>query len=344
MSQGVVINARFTQRRLTGAQRYAHELAIRLPGAELLAPTHGALGVRGHMWEQFVLPARVGRQLLWSPTNSGPLAVRRQVLTIHDTVSIEHPEWLNPAFVTWYKFLLPRLVRRVSGITTVSRFSQQRIHEALGVPLDEIRVIYNAASSNFVPRVREECRAVTDKLGLSDRPYLLTVGSLEPRKNLRALVDAWSSSAPRLPPEMILVIVGAAGAANIFADTLTLKDSGRIRVLGYVDDDALPYLYASAHAFVYPSIYEGFGLPPIEAMSCGVPTLVGNRTAMPEIVGDGALQCDVENVSVLADNIERLCIDGAFRRNLTARGLARSREFSWERSARELREALAAAQ
>jgi glycosyltransferase involved in cell wall biosynthesis len=331
---GVVTNLRVLQSPVTGVQRYTQELLQRLPGSvETVQPPIAAQGLSGHLWEQAVLPLTLGRRLLFSPANTGPLAVERQVVAIHDVAALDHPEWLNPTFAAWYRFLTPRLANRVRRVIVVSEFSKRRLCEAAGVDPGKVRVVPHGVDPRFHPTNGRDSARVREALELPAAPYLLTVGSLEPRKNLARLLAAWARVQASLPAQPWLVIVGAKGSARVFKQLDLDPLPPRVILTGHLSDELLPSVYAQAHAFVYVSLYEGFGLPPLEAMASGVPVIAADSTSLPEVVGDAALMVDPRDVASIAGAIERVCADEELRRLLVAKGLARAATFSWTTAA-----------
>ena len=299
----ITVNGRFLSQSLTGVQRYAREITARQPDfVRIVAPSSGARGARGHLWEQSVLPVRCGRDLLWSPSTSGPLAMPRQVVTIHDCASLDCSVGFSARFVAWYSWLIPRLARRVRRIITVSEFSRGRIVDRCGVPESKVVVIYPGVGSLFQPASPEAVAETRQRLRLPQR-YVLCVGSLENRKNLRRLVEAWRLVEPA-HPDVSLVLVG--GVGHVFRDA-GLHDLPKSVVLaGYVDDECLPAVYGGAELFVYPSLYEGFGSPVVEAMACGVPVLTSNITSLPEVAGQAAAFVDPYSRESIADGITTL--------------------------------------
>ncbi len=186
----IVINGRFQGRRLTGVERYASEV-LRCLGqtVRVLRPRQPLTGVPGHLWEQLLLPTLVGKeQLLWSPANTGPLAVSRQVVTIHDLSVLDHPEWFNANFRLWYRVMLPRLAKSSRAILTVSQFSRRSIIKRFGLPEDAVTAIPDAVNVDQFHPV--DPAPVRLKYALPQR-YVLFVGSLDPRKNLERLLQAW---------------------------------------------------------------------------------------------------------------------------------------------------------
>jgi Glycosyltransferase len=293
VSKSIVVNTRILQSHTTGVQRYLLELLARAPEVERIAPLQVSAGMRGHAWEQLRLPGSCRGKLLWSPSNSGPLAVRNQVVTIHDMVPLDHPEWFNPRFTSWCRFLFPRLARRVKHVMVVSEFTRQRLIFHSGIEPEKVSVVHCGVDARFQPQSSEAIAAARAALQLPDSRYVLSVGSLEPRKNLGRLLLAWERLLPTMGADVWLVVAGARGKQLVFRDVPELERlPERVFLSGYVPDELLPALYAGAMAFVYPSVYEGFGFPPLEAMACGTPTLVGNRASIPEVVGNAALRVD----------------------------------------------------
>lgn len=327
----MAVNTRTLASKLTGVQRYTSEIVKRLgTRIEHIAPQSALDGIAGHAWEQFVLPTLLRGRLLWSPGNTGPLMVSRQVVTVHDVVPLDHPEWLNPRFAGWYRFLLPRLLPRVRRMITVSEFSKARILEHVWVDPARIVVIPNGVDSRFRPHKDQEHLHLIKRLGIPSRHYVLSLGSLEPRKNLGRLLKAWELLCEEVPEDVWLVVAGAKGKAQIFQDVSFEKLPPRVHFTGHVSDEYLPALYSAALVFVYVSVYEGFGIPPLEAMASGTPTLTGNQTALPEVVGDAGLTVDPFSVDAIAEGLRKLIGDSALRQTLRQKGLERSLKFGWD--------------
>lgn len=317
-------------------QRYALELLSRFDAkcsrAEPKVPMHG---VKGHMWEQFVLPMQLDGKLLWSPSNTGPLAVERQVVTLHDVVPIDHPEWLNSRFAAWYQFLTPKLVRRVRAIVTDSEATKERIVHHFPQVEGKINVVHIGVDQRFYCRGADEVAAARLQLGIPTPHYLLALGSLEPRKNLGRLLQAWAQIERRLPDDVWLVIAGARGKKLVFGNVSFENLPPRVHLSGYVPDELLPALYSGALAAPYLSVYEGFGLPPLEAMACGSPPITGDRTSLPEVVGSAGIMVDPFDVDAIADALARIVDDRELRSKLSKDGVDRAKRFSWEKAAAE---------
>ncbi len=325
------VNLRTLGSGITGVQRYLLSLLAHMP-AELdsVKPPKALQGIKGHIWEQVYLPTQLRSRLLWSPGNTGPIAVSRQVLTVHDAASLDHPEWFERKFALWYGALLPRLIRKVRAIITVSHFSRERIVRLTGVRPERVHVISNGVESHFRPVDPTTVEQVKAKFELSS-PYILFVGSLEPRKNLKILLEAWQLGGF---DGATLAVVGA--SSHLFAKMQFDSIPEGVRLLGRVEDEVLPALYSGAAGFVYPSVYEGFGLPPLEAMACGCPVAVSDIPAHQEVCGTTAFYFDPFSPEDLSGKLELLLrLDSSSRAPYVERGLQHATSYSWERAASE---------
>jgi glycosyltransferase involved in cell wall biosynthesis len=323
------VNLRTLGYGITGVQRYLLSLLPLMP-AELngVKPSQALQGIKGHVWEQFYLPTQLRKRLLWSPGNTGPITVARQVLTVHDAATLDHPEWFERKFALWYNALLPRLVRKVRAIITVSNFSKERIVHLTGVGPECVHVISNGVEPRFRPADPESVLQLKEKYDLHG-PYILFVGSIEPRKNLKMLLEAWQLG--RFAGAT-LAVVGASG--HLFKGLQFESIPEGVRLLGRVEDEVLPQLYSGAAGFVYPSVYEGFGLPPLEAMACGCPVAVSDIPAHREVCGNRAIYFDPFTPEDLSSKLEMLLrLDDSARASYVEGGLRHSANYSWQRAA-----------
>ena len=347
----VRLNARFRGRPVTGVERFASEVVARLGARDDLRlseshPDKPLAGLKGHAWEQFVLPRRTARgEALFSPCNTGPISVRNQLVVIHDAAVWDYPEGFSRSFRTVYQQLLPRLAKHAAVVATVSEFSRGRLAVHLGIPAESILVLGNAVGSSFTPGEPNPVASNPVGTETAGGPVLLCVGSMDPRKNLGRLLRAWHSlqNAGRLPEGARLQIAGGANPRN-FAAIDRIEGLG-IEWLGRIDDAELIRRYRAADAFVFPSLYEGFGLPPLEAMACGCPVLLSRAASLPEVGGsedEGAVRYfDPHSESAIATTIEGfLGQPPAFRDGTRRRALARAARFSWDGIAGRVAEAL----
>ncbi|MGH9472687.1 MAG: glycosyltransferase family 4 protein [Terriglobales bacterium] len=338
----LVINTRVMTLPMTGVQRYVQEiLPVFGEDIRVLQPRLPCRGLAGHAWEQMVLPARCRGAVLFSPSNTGPLAVARQVVTIHDVVPLDHPEWLNPRFAAWYRYLIPRLVLRARRVIAISEFTKSRLLATTGVRPERVAVIHHGLDPRFAPQPELAVAAVRARLGLRG-PYLLALGSLEPRKNLTGLLRAWAALPEIERGANRLVLAGGAGHSAVFAPAPLELPEGATWI-GHVADELLPALYSGATAFAYLSFYEGFGKPPLEAMACGTPVLTSGAGALAEVAGGAALTADPHDSAAIAQALRRLLADAALRGELRELGLRQAAQFTWATAGRRTLETLRAA-
>ena len=331
----VSINGRFRVHKMTGMQRYADELVGRFPScAQVIEPRRKWKGPKGHAWEQFTLPLHVGDGLLWSPCNTGPRWFRRQVVTIHDLFPFYHPEWFRADFIRAYKMIVPPLISRAQRIIAVSEHTKQQIVRLTGVTEDKVEVIYSGIGSQFVPQGDDAVNAARKAIGVASGRYLLSVSSLEPRKNVKRILEAWERALPYIPQDYRLVLAGGTGSETVFAGLELSGIPDRVVMPGYVAEKHLASLYTGASAFIFPSLAEGFGFPPLEAMACGTPVLTSLSSALGEMCADSALLVDPKDVKSIAAGIQRLATDDGLRASLQARGWEKTSGLDWDTTAR----------
>lgn len=253
------------------------------------------------------------------------------VVTIHDLSFIHYPEYHPRERLRMLERELPKTLSQADHILTVSEYVRQEIIQVLGVPPSRVSVSSNGVAPTFHPMSSERTRPVLRELGLEHGRYLLCVATREPRKNLARLLNAFSGLPVGLKSAFPLVLAGSDGWLTEDLERLIhpLESSGLARRLGYVPEPSLPALVAGASGLAMPSFYEGFGLPVLEAMACGVPVLTANRASLPEVAGDAALLVDPENELAIREGLEQLLTDGQFRRTATGRGLKQAMKFTW---------------
>ncbi len=256
----------------------------------------------------------------------------KTITTIYDMVYKLYPETMNDVNHRIFRKHLARSCNEADAIITISQNSRREISELMNVPSDKIHVTYCAVDASvYYPRKDKEL--IRMKYGI-DGPYILYLGTLEPRKNIPALIKAFHSVSQRLDG-IKLVLAGSRGwkSENIYSliDELAMTD--KVIFTGYVAENDKPVLYSCAEIFVFPSLYEGFGIPPLEAMACGTPVICSNTSSLPEVVGDAGVLVDPKNEEQLAYEIERLMNDSSEREILSGKGIIQAKKFSWKDSA-----------
>lgn len=333
----ILINGHFKNQRITGVQRYALEIIkefdrMGVSYSTVEPPGYISSDSLRQLWMQTVMPFKVQKEkILWSPTNIGPIMCENHILTLHDIADQIYPEWFSAKYVNWRKFVLPKLLRGVKGIITVSEYSKQTILEKYPVASDKVNVIYNGVNSeHFYPRGSDEIFDVRERYNL-EKPFIISVGSLDPRKNFNGLIKAWNRLPNHINKAHNLVIVG--GSADKFSFELNEKPDSSVQFLGYVESNQLPALYSAAEFFVYPSLFEGFGLPVLEAMACGTPVITSNTTALKEIAGNAAKVVNPVSIDEIRSAIITLIESPTQRSKMVSEGFNWSSQFTWKKSA-----------
>ncbi|NQE51551.1 glycosyl transferase family 1 [Herbaspirillum rubrisubalbicans] len=258
---------------------------------------------------------------------------RPSVITVHDLSWLRFPHTHPKERVRAMDRYFEPGLRRASVILTDSEFVRGEVLDVFGLPAERVITVPLGVEGLFHPRAEEQCRAVLSAQSLQYGQYLLAVGTLEPRKNLSMALEAFSRLPAALRKRNPLVLAGMKGwhTSAMERQMAPMVAAGEVRVLGYLARDELATITAGARAMVYPSIYEGFGLPPLEAMACRVPTIVSNVSSLPEVVGDTGLLIDSQDVDGATEAMLRLLEDDALREEQADKALARSAGFSWER-------------
>ena len=301
--------------------------------------------VRDKLGVQAPLETLIGPIDVFHATNyllTHPVRRAKRVVSIHDLTVILSPVWHPAKRLSEMRAGLRASAHAADRIIAVSQNTKNDIVEHLAVDPARVAVVPLAVDPSFRPLPCAEVDAALAPLGLTHGTYLLFLGTLEPRKNLGRLLDAVGKLGNDVGP---LVLAGADGWGNdeLRPRIAEVAQRRRVHVLGYVPEPLRAPLLCGARTFLYPSLYEGFGWPPLEAMACGTPVVTSNVSALPEVVGDAALMVDPLDVDGLADAIRRLWHDYTLRGELRARGLARARRFTWEATARLTLEVYAAA-
>jgi len=358
----IVINATFGHENPTGLGVYTHELVLGLLKAECdydftvyssspalkkmypekvtrVSPlTSPALGFAGHLvrvlWQQTMLPFKSRRQnasLLYSTVPEGILfSPLKQIITMHDILPMKYPE-MYPRMKYHFYYTVPLLLKKSRAVICTSENTKKDVVAQYAVMDTPLYVVYEGFNGQrFFPR---EKGVVQKRYGLGN--YLLYIGDMRPYKNLERSLDAFA----RLNRTDLFFVIGGKKDPQFYpsiekkVDRLLLKD--KVIFLGYVPEEDLPHLYSEAEVFVFPSLYEGFGLPPLEAMACGCPVVSSDSASLPEVCGDAVRYVDPYDVESIAQGMRDVLNDEVMKRSMIAKGFERAKLFSWERSAKE---------
>jgi glycosyltransferase involved in cell wall biosynthesis len=338
---------------IAGVGRYTTELAgalARTPGVELERLGFPGLGDGDPVRRR---ATRVARSLAYYPVTLSRQAARRRVelvhcpgpvaalrtglplvLTIHDMLPWRYPEMFGRVAVARQRLLVGRVARSADRILVGAEYTRRDVVEYLDVSPRRVEVVPHGVDARFTPRQTDPLR-LAHRFGIPPGPFVLWVGTLEPRKNLASLLRAFAL-VRRRAPETSLVLVGEWGLADAEVER-DLDQLGRSVIRpGFVTDEELSILYSATTCFVFPSLYEGFGLPPLEAMACGTPVMASKAASLPEVVGDAGLLVDPLESEQMAAALERRILDEGLRADLRRRGLERTAGFTWEAAARTL--------
>jgi glycosyltransferase involved in cell wall biosynthesis len=342
----IYINARFLTQEITGSQRFAIEISRQLkhlhPEIKFIAPKniiHKEIAeelevevcgnLKGHLWEQIELPLCLklkNNPVLINLVNTAPLVYKNKIVTILDLSWKNFPYAVSKKFYLWYKFLIPKIAKNSKHIMTISEFSKKDISESLNIPREKISIIDCAISGYF------------KELDFKKERIVLAVGSLHPFKNLERLINGFiflTENNKFLSYKLVLI-----GGKNkkVLADVNFDKYFARKDIVftGYVDDECLVEFYNKADVFVFPSLFEGFGIPPLEAMACGCPVICSTAASLPEVCGDAAYYINPYSVNDIAKGITEVLTNEDLKQDLTRRGFENIKRFSWEKSAEQM--------
>ncbi len=343
-----VVNGRFLTQKATGVHRYAFEICNKLHewGVDFYVAIPKEINsdykfsfktvqcgsLKTHLWEQISLPRYLksqGSPLLVSFSGCGPLNYDNQIVTIHDVSHERHPEWFSKNYFRYYHFMIPRIVKKAHAVLTVSEFSKREIVDTLGITADKIYVVHSNVPFHDKPSEESVLNYVPDP---NAEKYILTVSSMDPRKNFVRLVEAFSKIEDK---SVKLYIIGMQFKAFNTPDLQKLVHENVV-LPGYIDDEALKKMYMNAQFSIYPSLYEGFGLPPLESMTYGCPALLADIPALREISGDAALYADPLNIQDMTNKMNLLAKDEQLRQELRVKGLEQIKKYSWDKSAKQV--------
>lgn len=342
MSSQLVVNARFLTQHLTGVQRYAVEISLELRkmmGNEIVfvSPCDiiqkkyaDILNVqitgkhKGHVWEQIDLPLylrKKGNPLLLNLCNTAPLFYKNKVVTVHDVAFMAYPQTFNKSFLHFYKFMIPRIMCTARKVITVSEFSKEEIVKYYAIDKNKIEVVYSAVSDIF-QHTNHKIKAIS--------PYLLAVSSVNHRKNFISVLKAFQVF-KKYNKDLCLYIVGDVFNSNFKRINIdAYRNDSRIVFLGRISDEELVNYYRNASAFVFPSLYEGFGLPPLEAQMCGCPVLVADIPPLHEVIADSGIYCDPHDIHSISEGMKKVT---EFEQLLRHKGYDNAKRFSFRNSA-----------
>lgn len=346
----VVINGRFLTQKLTGVQRFACELVKALDaliGKGIIDPKYSLLLITpsgteipfelshirvqqagllaGHLWEQFELPLYARRGVLLNLCNSAPLLKTHQLVVIHDAAVYAVPHAYSVVFRAWYKFMLPLLGKKARHLITVSQFSRSELVRYCGYDEAKITVVQEG-SEHILAQTPDN--TILQRTGIGDRPFILAVSSLTPNKNFGAVARAIGI----IGSEKFHLVVAGSSNPKVFSTAQTVLPDF-VKYAGYVSEAELRALFESAACFVYPSFYEGFGLPPLEAMACGCPVIVSKAASLPEVCGHAALYCDPYDHTDIAEKIVQVLHDRGKQDDMRRKGLKQAAKYTWEKAA-----------
>lgn len=343
----IYVNARFLTQEMTGVQRFAEMISLELnqkvdnicflsPSNIVRADIASQLNVRiigrntGHLWEQLDLPYFLSKQrkgVLVNLGNTAPILFRNKITAVHDITFLKFPESFSKKFLYFYKVLIPLVIKTSKHVITVSEFSKDEILKKYNLDKEKISVVYNAVNKNFSIKNIEK---------YNGKPYFLMVSSQNYHKNFsRALDGFYLARKHGYLDEFALKIIGAKNPAfNTQSYTSNLKED--VEFLGRVSDSQLANLYANATAFIFPSLYEGFGIPPLEAQYFGCPVIASNAASLPEVLSDSVLYFNPLSSSEIKDAMIKVSNDLNLREKLIECGYKNLKKYSWGDSASKL--------
>lgn len=293
-----------------------------------------------HFFEESYIPESLAVNsidIYHVPQNGMGLPSRKKctyISTIHDLIPYVLPETVGRGYLKRFISEMPRIIQSSDYIITVSEYSKRDIVKIFDYPEEKIKVTHLAADEYFCPLDKEKCKSyLRDTYNITD-DFLLYLGGFSPRKNVKSILVAFSRIYNELPSSYKVVIIGPSKDDHCYLSKLcdTLGISDKVVFTGYVPYEDLPYFYNASTLFIYPSLYEGFGLPPLEAMSCGTPVITSNVSSIPEVVGDGALLINPFDTDDLKGAMEKMLTDDSLRNETAEKGYQRSKDFSWDKT------------
>lgn len=300
-------------------------------------------GTSNNFWDEVNIPnilKDLNIELYHVPQNGVGIPANKEcgfTITLHDVIPYKMPETVSSRYLKIFNEHIPKIVEMCDGIITVSNYSKKDIMETFNFPEDKIFVTPLASEDIYRPLNRDLSKEISKEYYSISGDFILYVGGFSPRKNIIGLIESFSKLISIYKKDIKLVIAGKRGKSydSYKKRAEELNISNKIIFPGFISVDHLPYIYNAAKLFVYPSFYEGFGLPPIEAMSCGVPVIASNATSVPEVVGDGGLLIDPNDVDNLCYSMFRVLLDDELRERLILSGIVKASELSWQKTAQQ---------
>ncbi|MBM6748733.1 glycosyltransferase family 4 protein [Megamonas rupellensis] len=341
----IYINGRFLTQNITGVQRYAIEIVKALDKYlsdnnlsnkykfEIVCPKDirqklmlknieiKQIGIlNGHLWEQIELPLYVKNKFLFNFCNCAPVFKQNQVVTIHDAAIAAIPEAYSFLFKTWYKIMFKLLNRNVKCIFTDSNFSKKELKKYFSMNMNKIKVVYCGA--DHILKIKPD-EKIFSNFDIEKNNYVLAVSSLNPSKNFRLILET-----AKISPEINFVIAGGTNS-NIFKEQ-GLEITSNVKFIGYVNDEELVALYKYASCFIYPSIYEGFGIPPLEAIYFNCPVILSNIDVFKEIYMDNVLYCKINDCNILKEKILLILNDERIKKSINRKEKFLIDKYRWD--------------
>jgi glycosyltransferase involved in cell wall biosynthesis len=329
-----MVNGRILGLRSNGQRRVTEELLSRLSGLRAIRPSQPHFsGIYGHAWEQVVLPIMAYGKPLWSPSTSGPILHPNHIVTIHDLAFIDIPDYFSKSFASWYSGMSRAVATTARHIATVSQFSADRIMMHFRIPPAKISVIYSGVASAFHIRRSDEISQVLDRYNLRNTSYVVGFSGTDRRKNTLGLLKAWTLTGAAQKGHKLVLFGRCANPAVFGVQPLVAPNEGVVPI-GAVDDDVLACIYSGARGLVFPSYYEGFGLPVVEAARCGCRVVTSQITALPEICPRDSLLIDPNDTHQIADAISHL-LSGDFSASSQRQRSCEMERFDWNVAAQQ---------
>lgn len=299
------------------------------------------VNISNNFWDEVNIPNILKDnevELYHVPQNGVGLPMDKKckfIITLHDIIPYKMPETVSSGYLKIFNEELPKIIPLCDGIITVSNFSKNDIAKAFNFPKDKIFVTYLSAEDIYKPIDKLKSQKIIEKKYGIDSDFILYVGGFSPRKNITGIIEAFSKVSHRLNKNLKLVIAGRKGLSysNYLSLTEKLNLTSKVIFPGFISLCDMPYLYNSAELLVYPSFYEGFGLPPLEAMSCGTPVIVSNSTSLPEIFGESSVMVDPHNINALGESIYECLENNILRKQLISMGFKLCKNLTWKSTA-----------